>query len=78
MKGIKKTKSQIFLDSIMIPISIYMTFDYSSLISAGDDSLNRKIALVIWILSIIGWTYKLVHDLKKKKKLEDTDENQNT
>ncbi len=78
MKTIKSFNNQIKLDFIMIPISIYMTYDYASLVAAGDDSLRRKIVLAIWIFSIFGWSYKLVRDLRTKKKLEDQNENQNT
>ncbi len=60
-------KNQIILDLIMIPVSIYMTFDYYFLIMSGDDSTQRKIVLVVWALSIIGWSIKLVYDLKKWK-----------
>ena len=67
MQSLKNAKNQIIIDLIMIPISIYMTFDYYFLIMSGDDSIRRKIVLVVWILSIIGWTIKLVYDLKKRK-----------
>ena len=67
MQSIKNVKNQIILDLIMIPVSIYMTFDYYFLIMSGDDSIRRKIVLVVWVLSIIGWSIKLVYDLKKRK-----------
>ncbi len=67
MRETKNMKSQIILDLIMIPVSVFMTFDYYSLIMAGDDSIKRKIVLAIWVLSIIGWTIKLSRDLKKRK-----------
>ena len=65
MQSIKNVRNQIILDLIMIPVSIYMTFDYYFLIMSGDDSIRRKIVLVVWALSIIGWSIKLVYDLKK-------------
>jgi hypothetical protein len=64
----KDLKNQIILDLIMIPIAVFMTFDYSSLILSGENSLRRKIVLVVWIISIIGWSVKLVLDLKKISK----------
>ncbi len=67
MRETKNMKGQIILDLIMIPVSVFMTFDYYSLIMAGDDSIKRKIVLAIWVLSIIGWTIKLFRDLKKRK-----------
>ncbi len=67
MPETKNMKGQIILDLIMIPVSVFMTFDYYSLIMAGDDSIKRKIVFAIWVLSIIGWTIKLFRDLKKRK-----------
>ena len=63
----KRIKNQIILDLIMIPVSVFMTIDYSFLIIAGDDSLRKKIALSAWVISIIGWSIKFLYDLKKKK-----------
>ena len=68
MQETKNIKYQIILDIIMIPISIYMTFDYSFLIMSGDDSIRRKIVLAVWFCSIIRWSIKLVLDLKKRKR----------
>jgi hypothetical protein len=67
MQSLNNVKNQIILDIIMIPVSIYMTFEYYFLIMSGDDSIRRKIVLVVWALSIIGWSIKLVSDLKKRK-----------
>ncbi len=67
MRETKNMKSQIILDLIMIPVSVFMTFDYYSLIMAGGDSIKRKIVFAIWVLSIIGWTIKLFRDLKKRR-----------
>ena len=50
----------------MIVVSFYFTLDYYFLIMSGDDLVRRKIAIVIWIIAIFGWSIKLFIDLKKK------------
>jgi hypothetical protein len=67
MNEIKSNSKKIFIGVFMILVSIYFSFDYYNLIMSGDDLLRRKIVLVIWILSAIGWTIKLIYDLKQKK-----------
>jgi predicted membrane channel-forming protein YqfA (hemolysin III family) len=67
MNAIKSDSKQIFIDVFMILVSTYFSFDYYYLIMSGDDLLRRKIVLVIWILAVIGWTIKLIYDLKQKK-----------
>ena len=56
------------MDLVMLPITIFMTIDYSALILSGDELIRRKIALVVWLLSVIGWSIKLVYDLKTRSK----------
>ena len=61
-----KRKNSILIDLLMILVSIYFTIDYYLLIMSGDDLVRRKIALVVWIFAIIGWSIKLFLNLKKK------------
>jgi len=63
----KRTKLQ--FDVIMILVSIYMTIDYYRLIISGDDLIRRKIVLVVWAIAIIGWTVKLIYDIRKKQEV---------
>jgi len=67
MNAIQSKSKQIFLDVIMILISIYFFFEYLNLIMSGDELIRRKIVLIIWFLAAIGWTVKFVYDLKQKK-----------
>lgn len=66
-------KLQLLLDFIMVPLSIFMVYDYSMLILSGEDSLRRKIVLAVWVLAVIGWSIKLLSDLKKRKSGENRD-----
>jgi hypothetical protein len=66
MIEIKNITKQLILDIIMVIISIFMTFDYYNLIISGDNLLRRKIVLVVWIFSIIGWSIKFVYNLRKR------------
>jgi hypothetical protein len=66
--GAKNAKWQIIIDLLMILLSIFMTIDYSLLISSGDDLVRRKVVLVIWFVAIFGWSIKLIHDLKNNAK----------
>jgi hypothetical protein len=70
MNNALKKRKKIFIDSFMIIISIYFTFDYYNLILAGDVLIRRKIVLVVWIVAAIGWGIKLLYDLKNKNKYE--------
>jgi len=63
----KNLKNQIIVDFIMIPVSIFMAWDYYSLILSGDDTLRRKIVLFVWIIAIIGWSVKLIFDLRTNR-----------
>ena len=65
----KKIKNQIIIDCIMLPVSVFLAFDYWSLISAGDESLRRKIVFILWIVIAIGWGVKLIIDLKNVRRM---------
>ena len=61
-----KRKNKLIIDLLMFLVSIFFTIDYYLLIMSGDDLIRRKIALVFWFVSIIGWSIKIFLDLKKK------------
>ena len=65
----KNIKSQIILDLIMVPVSIFMSFQYYPLTRIDKALLKDKIVCLIWILAIFGWSTKLILDLIKKRKI---------
>jgi len=63
----KNIKSQIILDLIMVPVSIIMAFQYYPLTRIDNALLKDKIVCLIWVLAILGWSIKLILDLRRKK-----------
>ena len=68
MSSMLKNKRVVSL--IMIIVSGFLTVDYYFLIMEGDDSIRRKIALAVWIITFIAWTFILIKSLLGEKKRE--------
>ena len=59
-----KKKTSVIFDLIVLLLCAFMAFDYFHLIQNGDEMFHRKILLAIWVMAFLGWSLKLVKDLR--------------
>jgi len=55
-------KPQLGLAIAMFLISVFMTISYSVKISGGDADRLTTFAFYVWILQIVAWFIKIMHD----------------
>jgi len=55
-------RPQLGLAIVMFLISVFMTISYSVKISGGDADRLSTFAFYVWILQIIAWFVKIMHD----------------
>ncbi len=60
-------KNSVLLDLVIIFLCSFMAYDYFQVIQSGDDMFHRKIILALWIMAFLGWSLKLIRDLRNRR-----------
>lgn len=55
-------RGQLLMAGSMFLVSIFMTISYYFEIAQGDADLLTHIAFYVWIVSIVAWFIKVIHD----------------